>query len=109
VTEYRLAIKALAVLAAEMRPDWDYRETGQAVFACSQAGWSPEQIYREAFRLLLIADSGPADLRHKAAKPTLGSTGAEVNQRGKELALEAYRQTKGAQHCDDDPEGDEAA
>lgn len=95
--ELRPAPKHLAMLAAEMRADWDYEDIRQALIACSKAGWDDTRIYRETFRLLLIADSGPGDLRAMAAKPSIGSTGAEVNSRGKELAMQALRQATGAQ------------
>ena len=56
------APKRLAMLAAEMR-GWAYEDIYSALIACHDAGWGDEQIYRETFRLLLLEDSGPADLR----------------------------------------------
>jgi hypothetical protein len=89
------------MLAANMR-GWDYEEIYSAILAAGHAGWTFEQVFREVTRLILIADSGPADLRAKAAKPVLAApTGAEVNARGKELVLEALRQTKGFQNRQD--------
>ena len=52
----------LAQLAAEMR-GWDYEEIRAGLIACSTAGWTDERIYREMFRLLLLEDAAPADLR----------------------------------------------
>jgi hypothetical protein len=108
VTEIRPAPKHLALLAVNMR-GWDYEEIYGAIIAAGHAGWSFDQVYREVTRMILIDDEAPASLRHKAAKPTLAApTGAAVNTRGKELVMEAYRQTKGAQQ-QDTPEGGEAA
>jgi hypothetical protein len=69
MTEFRAAPKHLAMLAASMRDGWDYEDTRQALIACHDAGWTDERIYRETFRLLLLADSGPADLRQRARDP----------------------------------------
>jgi hypothetical protein len=69
VTEYHPAPKQLAMLAATMRDDWPYDEIRAALIACSEAGWTAERIYRETFRLLLLADSGPKDLRMAARNP----------------------------------------
>lgn len=69
VLEVRPAPKHLAMLASEMRADWDYEDIHQALIACSDAGWDDIRIYREVFRLLLIADSSPDDLRAMARRP----------------------------------------
>ena len=63
------APRRLAQLAAEMR-GWDYEEIRAGLIACSTAGWTDERIYREIFRLLLLEDAAPADLRVMARDPT---------------------------------------
>lgn len=64
----KAAPKRLAWLAEEMR-GWGYEDTLGALKACSDAGWDDIRIYREVFRLLLIADSSPDDLRAMARRP----------------------------------------
>jgi len=86
--ELRPAPKHLAMLAAEMRADWDYEDIRQALIACSKAGWDDIRIYRETFRLLLIADSGPGDLRALAGRPA--RTGGGMSEETRQ-ALEAAR------------------
>jgi hypothetical protein len=65
VTDVRPAPKQLAQLAEVMR-GWDYEEIRAAIIAVSHAGWDDERIYREVFRLLLLEDASPADLRNSA-------------------------------------------
>lgn len=106
MTAIRPAPKHLAMLAAEMRADWDYDETRAALIAASQAGWDPERIYRETFRLLLLPDSSPADLRHASRNPLrpVPSAGDGTLERGLTLARQALEERH-----DDDPEGGEAS
>ena len=87
VLELRPAPKQLAMLAAEMRADWDYEDIRQALIACSKAGWDDHRIYRETFRLLLMADSGPADLRAMAGRPAPGPAGMSEETRASVAAL----------------------
>lgn len=69
MTEIRPAPKYLAALAAQMRDDWPYDDTRAALIAASGAGWTADRIYRETFRLLLLPDSTPADLRLASRDP----------------------------------------
>lgn len=98
MTDLKPAPKQLAWLAAEARGgEWTYKATADALLACSNANWPAERIYRETFRLLLVADSGPDDLRKLAAKPTIGSAGPEISARGKARVMRALEQTEGYQ------------
>ena len=60
------APKRLAMLAEGMHGAWGYEDTLQALIACHDAGWPDDKLYRETFRLLLVKDSAPDDLRHLA-------------------------------------------
>lgn len=68
MTELQAAPKQLAMLAAAMR-GWDYEEIRTAILAASTAGWDIDRIYRETFRLLLLEDATPADLRQASRNP----------------------------------------
>ena len=68
MTEIQPSPKQLAMLAAAMR-GWDYEEIRAAIMAASQAGWDDTRIYRETFRLLLVKDGCPADLRQASRSP----------------------------------------
>lgn len=85
MTFIRPAPKELAILAAAMR-GWDYDEIRAAILGASQAGWSDDRIYREVFRLLLLEDASPADLR--AAARSVGQ-GPGDYQRGLAAARQA--------------------
>jgi hypothetical protein len=80
VTDVQPAPKQLAMLAAAMR-GWDYEEIRAAIIAASQAGWDDERIYRETFRLLLIEDGCPADLRLASRRPTQPPAGEPADGR----------------------------
>lgn len=104
--EFRPAPKHLAMLAAEMREDWPYEATRAALIACSQAGWSDERIYRETFRLLLLPDSAPGDLRQASRNPLrpVPAAGDGTFQRGVALARQALENRENqAMPGDDDP------
>jgi len=95
MTELRPAPRQLALLAAEMRDDWDYEDTRQALIACSLAGWDSERIYRAVFRLLLQPDSSPASLRQEARDPTKADRPLRVvAEPGEEAAATAYTRSK---------------
>lgn len=64
----RAAPVRLSQLASEMR-GWDYEDIRAALIACSEAGWTDEQIYRAVFRLLLLENGDPASLRAEARNP----------------------------------------
>lgn len=103
------APKRLAMLAEAMRDGpWDYENTWQAIKACHDAGWTDIRIYQETFRLLLIKDSAPDDLRHLARTHR---PGAGLPKREDAVALvAAYRARVAAQaEAGSGPEGDEAA
>lgn len=96
MTEIRPAPKRLAALAAEMRADWPYEDTRAALIAASGAGWDAYRIYRETFRLLLLPDSTPADLRLASRNPfrPVPAAGDGTLQRGLAAAREAYENRK---------------
>lgn len=80
VLAIELAPKRLAWLAAGMR-GWGYEDTLGALKACSDAGWDDTRICRETFRLLLIADSAPGDLRAMAGRPARAQAGMSEETR----------------------------
>jgi hypothetical protein len=97
VTEIREAPRELVALAVAMRPDWDEEETWQAVRATHDAAWPWKRTLQETTRLLLTADSSPADLRH-AARGTRGprpGTGLTAEER-EELRTEALARCEAA-------------
>jgi hypothetical protein len=111
VTDFQPAPKQLAMLATAMR-GWDYEEIRAAIIAASQAGWGSERIYRETFRLLLLADASPADLRIASRNPARGEAGPGAGLPSREDAVAlvaAYRARVAGQPAPDDPEGGEAA
>lgn len=95
MTEIQPAPKQLAQLAVAMR-DWDYEEIRTAIIACSQAGWPDDRIYREVFRLLLLKDAAPADLRQAARDPRrpVPAASEETFTAGLAALREAYEQRK---------------
>jgi hypothetical protein len=89
------APKQLAVLAANMRPDWDYEQTRTALIAVSGAGWTDDQIYREMFRLLLLREATPDDLRNAARTAPRPKPDDETYGRGAAAARQALARTTG--------------
>jgi hypothetical protein len=79
------------MLAAAMR-GWDYEEIRAAIIAASQAGWDSERIYRETFRLLLIGDATPADLRQASRNPLRRTGPGGGTSEETRAALEEARQ-----------------
>jgi hypothetical protein len=88
MTDVQPAPKQLAMLATAMR-GWDYEEIRAAIIAASHAGWDDERIYRETFRLLLLRDGCPADLRNAARNADRPKPGKETFQAGLAAARQA--------------------
>jgi len=103
-TAIQPAPKQLAMLAAAMR-GWDYEEIRAAILAASQAGWDDERIYRETFRLLLLGDGTPSDLRHAARNPLRTADGEPAD--GPAAAAKAREMYPALRHARPTP--DEAA
>ena len=110
MTGIQPAPKLLAQLAEAAR-GWPYEETRAALIAASAAGWPDERIYRETFRLLMLEDASPGDLRQASRNPLrpVPAPGDGTFTRGLAAAREALeRRPEPARH-DDDPEGGKVA
>ncbi len=101
MTDFQPAPKQLAQLAAAMR-GWDYEEIRTAIIAASQAGWDIDRIYRETFRLLLLEDATPADLRQASRNPFQRDTAAAAD--GRTAAAKARELYPALRHQDHDPQ-----
>ena len=88
MTDVQPAPKQLAMLAQAMR-GWDYEEIRAAILAASQAGWDDDRIYRETFRLLLLEDGDPGDLRNAARNADRPKPGQDTLQHGVAAARQA--------------------
>ena len=96
------APKHLAMLAVSMR-DWDYEEIRAALIAVSEASWPAERIYRETFRLLLLEDATPADLRNAARNADRPKPGRDTFQNGLAAARQALEGRAGPGIREDEP------
>ncbi len=61
--ELRPAPAELAALAVAVR-GWDPDDTGDAILAATQAGWTWAAILKAVYVLLLTAEADPSDLRN---------------------------------------------
>lgn len=102
MTDFQAAPKQLAQLAAAMR-GWDYEEIRTAILAASQAGWETDRIYRETFRLLLLGDATPADLRQASRNPFRRDAAAAAD--GRTAAEKAREMYPALRHREDPQDG----